>query len=53
VQSLLESKVSGVTSVRGEVTLGGGLFTVDLLVMYQGREVVVEVDGPSHFFLNR
>jgi hypothetical protein len=39
--------------VRSEVAVHGGLFTVDILVRYQGREVVVEVDGPSHFFLNR
>jgi hypothetical protein len=30
----------------------GGLFTVDIVVPWRGREVAIEVDGPSHFALN-
>lgn len=53
VLETLTYHVSGVTSVRSEVAISGGLFTVDALVTYHAVEVVVEVDGPSHFFLNR
>jgi hypothetical protein len=37
-----------------EVTMGGGIVSVDMVVLLEGgRKVVVEVDGPLHFFVNR
>ncbi|GFH17904.1 RAP domain-containing protein [Haematococcus lacustris] len=35
-----------------EVPIMQGLFVVDIMAQWRGRQVVVEVDGPMHFSSN-
>lgn len=44
---------NGIVAVEEEAPLIGGLVNVDVLVTFEsGRQVAVEMDGPSHFLLS-
>ncbi|KAL6745240.1 hypothetical protein V8C86DRAFT_2984520 [Haematococcus lacustris] len=43
----------GVTCAQLEATTQDGMFYIDVALVFRGRHVAVEVDGPLHFMLNR